>query len=43
MAMIFTVAEGIAEMVLNGTEFEKTNIPSLFKTTSERLTTVKQA
>jgi glycine/D-amino acid oxidase-like deaminating enzyme len=37
MSMIFTTAENIADMVLNGTSFEQTTIPRAFKTTSERL------
>jgi glycine/D-amino acid oxidase-like deaminating enzyme len=41
MAMIFTLAGAIAGMVLHGQPFEQTNIPSMFKTTSERLSTMR--
>jgi hypothetical protein len=37
MPQIFLSAKGIAQMMLNGVEFEETGIPSVFKTTQARL------
>ena len=35
--MIFTLARAVATMATDGVEFESTNIPAFFKTTSSRL------
>ncbi|OAQ91324.1 FAD dependent oxidoreductase [Purpureocillium lilacinum] len=37
MVFIFTMTQGLADMVLEGKELEQTAIPVLFKTTEERL------
>ncbi|KAL3961410.1 hypothetical protein ACCO45_002933 [Purpureocillium lilacinum] len=37
MVFIFTITQGLADMVLDGKELEQTAIPMLFKTTEERL------
>ena len=37
MAMIFTTAEAVARMVVDGCSFEETGLPSIFKTSKERV------
>ncbi|OJJ05983.1 hypothetical protein ASPVEDRAFT_309418 [Aspergillus versicolor CBS 583.65] len=37
MPQVFLSAKGVAQMILNGVEFEQTGIPRIFKTTQERL------
>lgn len=37
MPVIFLATKGLADMILTGRSFEDTNIPKVFKTTSERL------
>ena len=37
MGMIFLCAKGLAKMVKDGSTYEQTGLPSLFKTTAERL------
>lgn len=37
MPLIFLSAKGVAEMIRDGSKFEETGIPSVFKTTEERL------
>jgi glycine/D-amino acid oxidase-like deaminating enzyme len=37
MTMIFTTARAIANMVVYGVEYEDTGLPSVFRSTSERL------
>lgn len=41
MPLILLCAKGIADMLRNGTEFERTGIPSLFQVTKERLESTK--
>lgn len=41
MPQIFLAAEGLAKMILNGTEFEQTGLPRLFKTSQSRLDNTK--
>ncbi|KAF8851025.1 hypothetical protein BDZ45DRAFT_679417 [Acephala macrosclerotiorum] len=40
MAMIFLVARGIARTVRDGTSFEETGLPIVFKTVLERMEVV---
>lgn len=40
MVLIPTMTQGIAKMVLEGSQLEDTNIPVLFKTTTARLSNV---
>ena len=37
MTMIFTTAEAVARMVVDGCSFEETGLPSVFKTSKERV------
>ncbi|KAL4794091.1 FAD dependent oxidoreductase [Aspergillus venezuelensis] len=37
MPQIFLSAKGVAQMILNGAEFEQTGVPKIFKTTQARL------
>lgn len=39
MPQVFLSAEGVARMIVEGTAYEETGLPQLFKTTSERLQT----
>ena len=41
MPQILLCAKAISEMVRNGTTFEETEVPSLFKVTKERLASEK--
>ena len=42
MPNIFLSAKGVAQMVLHGTAFEHTGVPSVFKVTEERLASTKK-
>lgn len=43
MPQVFLSAKGVAQMILNGVDFEQTGVPRIFKTTQERLDSVDNA